>query len=463
MAPRSRYHRWFVNLRAAGIRMRSAAGHRQLLTGSVVLVAGAAVQALGGSLFWLIAARIDIKADVGAATALFTSVQFVTYVAGLGLPVALARYAVGRDDEADTIFTWGAIATAGAGIVTSLAYVGFLALVHPPSTQVLFHSPGPWIAAFGVMVVGSALSLIVDVRCMTLRRWNLVLMRIALVAVLRLPLIFFFRPGARPALWLFVFSTVPIAATGVVGALVVGRISGGRLRLGPRPSALGPMVRYSAINYISTLAYQAPYFALPIIVLANVDADTNAAFYVAWGIVAVAFYVPYAIGQALLAEGGKEGARFRSQLKVALALAVGLMTAGALVTAVGSSLVETVYGHAYHDAARILPPMMAAGIPWAISSLLLTEARVRHRHVATVVITVVLTLAIVVPALVLVPGHGSAHGIDGARDAWLIGNVIAGVVAIGAHLASERWERRGHSKLVSDAVTPATVAVDALR
>jgi O-antigen/teichoic acid export membrane protein len=452
-----------VNVGAAGIRERLAAGHRQLLTGSVVLVAGAAVQALGGSLFWLIAARIDLKAEVGAATALFTSVQFVTYVAGLGLPVALARYAVGRDDDADTIFTWGSIATVAAGIVASLAYVGFLWLVHPPSTKVLFHSPGPWIAAFVVMVVGSALSLIVDVRCMTIRRWNLVLLRIALVAVLRLPLIFFFRPDARPALWLFIFSTIPIAATGIVGALLVGRISGGRMRLRPRPATLGPMVRYSAINYISTLAYQAPYFALPVIVLANVDADTNAAFYVAWGIVAVAFYVPYAIGQALLAEGGKEGARFRSQLKVALTLAVGLMTAGAAVTAVGSGLVETVYGHAYHDAARILPPMMLAGIPWAISSLLLTEARVRHRHVATVVITVVLTLAIVVPALVLVPGEGSDHGIDGARDAWLIGNVIAGVVAVLAHLASEWWERRGHSKLVSDAVTPSVVPIEALQ
>ena len=50
--------------------------------------------------------------------------------------------------------------------------------------------------------------------------------------------------------------------------------------------------------------------------------------------------------------------------------------------------------------------MMLAGIPWAITSLYLTEARVLHRHVATVVITLTLTLAIIVPALILVPGHG---------------------------------------------------------
>ena len=69
----------------------AAAGHRHLLTGSSVLVAGAAVQGLGGMVFSLIVAQWDTKAAFGDASALFTSVLFVTYLAGLGLPVALAR------------------------------------------------------------------------------------------------------------------------------------------------------------------------------------------------------------------------------------------------------------------------------------------------------------------------------------------------------------------------------------
>ena len=62
------------------------------------------------------------------------------------------------------------------------------------------------------------------------------------------------------------------------------------------------------------------------------------------------------------------------------------------------------YGQDYADSAHILPAMMLAGIPWAMSSLYLTEARVMHRHVSTVIITATLTLAIIVPALILVPG-----------------------------------------------------------
>lgn len=58
-----------------------------------------------------------------------------------------------------------------------------------------------------------------------------------------------------------------------------------------------------------------------------------------------------------------------------------------------------------------------------------------HRHAATVVITVTLTLAIIVPALVLVPGRGPEHGLNGASTSWLLGNLFAAVVASATTLA----------------------------
>ena len=98
-----------------GLRRR-ASGHRHLLTGSAALVLTAGVQALSGALFWLIAARVDDQTDVGHATALFTSVLFVAFVAGLGQPVAAARYAAGRTRADHVIFAWGAGATAIAAV-----------------------------------------------------------------------------------------------------------------------------------------------------------------------------------------------------------------------------------------------------------------------------------------------------------------------------------------------------------
>ncbi|CAN5729419.1 hypothetical protein BH20ACT2_BH20ACT2_04220 [soil metagenome] len=437
----------------ARLQRRRPTGHHHLLTGSAVLVLGAAVQALTGSVFWLVAARLDDQADVGNATALYTSVLFVTYLAGLGLPVAVARYAADRSAEADTVFTWGLLATAASSLVFGIGYVAVVPAGAADVLTDLHPVGGPLL--FAVLVVGAAYSLVVDVRFMTVRRWNLVLIRIIAVGLIRIPLLFALPDHDDRALWLFVFAAGPVAVSGFLSAAVLDRVTGGQLRLRPPPRTAAAVARYSAVNYVSTLAYQAPYFVLPVIVLAHVRAEVNASFYVAWGIVSVAFYVPSAIGQALLAEGGKDGAQLRGQLRLAMGLAVGLMGVGALGAFVGSDVVEAVYGRDYAEAARILPSLMAAGVPWAITSLYLTEARVRHRHVATVAITVALTGAIIVPALVLVP----RHGIDGAGQAWLIGNIIAAVVAVTASGLSRRGRRLATDPL-GDLPTTPTVVVE---
>lgn len=411
-------------------------GHRHLLTGSSVLVLGAAVQGFGGLAFSIAVSKLDVKTDFGEATALFTSVLFVTYLAGLGLPVALARYAADRSVQSHVVFAWGALVTIPAAVLAAGMY---LWAVDPDASDVLWDwHPVLGFVLFALVVLGSALSLIVDVRFMTMRRWNLVLGRICLVAVAKIALLPLFQDSPDRALLLFLYLGGPVAVSGFVGFALLRHITGGRHRLRPKPETAASAVRYSGINYVSTLAYQAPYFALPVIVLTNVDSATNGSFYVAWGIVAIAFYVPSAIGQALLAEGGKGGAHVHEQMRLALVLAVGLMALGTLAAFLGKGLVVAVFDESYKEAAHILPAMMLAGIPWAVTSLLLTEARVLHRHAATVIITVSLMVSIIVPALILVPGSGERHGLDGASAAWLLGNLVAATIAVVVTVVSRR-------------------------
>src|SRR5687768_4231751 len=183
-----------------------ASGHRHLLTGSAALVLTAGVQAVSGALFWLIAARVDTQTDVGHATALFTSVLFVAFVAGLGQPVAAARYAAGRTRDDHVIFAWGATATAVAASLVGLAY---LLVVSPPAVDELraWHgAAGP--ALFVVLCAGTALSLLLDVRLMTQRRWGLVLLRASLVAVTRFPLLLIPVDQDR-AVWLLTVAALP--------------------------------------------------------------------------------------------------------------------------------------------------------------------------------------------------------------------------------------------------------------
>jgi O-antigen/teichoic acid export membrane protein len=428
-----------------------ASGHRHLLTGSAALVLTAGVQAISGAVYWLIAARVDTQTDVGHATALFTSVLFVAFVAGLGQPVAAARYAAGRTRDDHVLFAWGALATAVAGVIVSIAY---LVLVSPRAVEELrdWHGAlGP--AVFVFLAVGTGLSLLLDVRLMTQRRWGLVLLRAVIVGVARFPLLAISVDTDR-AVWLLVVATIPTALSGYIGMALLPRVTGDRHHLGPRPATTPAMIRYSLVNWASTLTYQAPQFAMPVIVLVNVDADRNASFYVAWGVAALACYVPTAIGQALLAEGGRDGAQLRSQVRLAILVAGGLMVVGAALATVGRDLVITLYGDDYRDAAELLPVLVAAAIPWAVTSVYLTEARVLHRSGATVAITVALTVFILGPALVLVPDDG----IDGAAVAFLGGNVIAAGVALATHLVGRTPASQPIDVAASDDLTPEDVA-----
>lgn len=403
-----------------------ASGHRHLLTGSAALVLTAGVQALSGALFWLIAARVDTQTDVGHATALLTSALFVAFIGGLGQPVAAARYAAGRTRDDHVLFAWGALTTAAASAVVGTVYI---AVVSPSAVDELrsWHGLfGP--AVFVFLCVGTALSLLLDVRLMTQRRWGLVLARAIIVAVVRFPLLVLPMEGER-VVWLLVLAAMPTAISGFVGMGLLPRVTGDRHHLGPLPATTRAMVRYSAVNWASTLTYQAPTFAMPVIVLLNVEADRNASFYVAWGMAAMACYVPMAIGQALLAEGGRDGAQLRAQVRLAILVAGGLMVLGTVIATFGRELVVALYGDDYREASRILPALVAASIPWAVTSVYLTEARVRHRSGATVAITVALAVAILVPALVLVPDHG----LGGAAAAFLGGNLVAAVVAVAMH------------------------------
>ena len=427
-----------------------ASGHRHLLTGSAALVLTAGVQALSGALFWLIAARVDTQDDVGHATALLTSVLFVAFVGGLGQPVAAARYAAGRTRDDHVLFAWGALATAVASAIVAFAYI---VVVSPRAIDELT----TWHGGFGPLVFvalasGTALSLLLDVRLMTQRRWGLVLTRAVIVGAIRFPLLAI-PVDTHRAVWLLIVAALPTAVSGFVGMGLLPRVTGDRHRLGPLPATTRTMVRYSLVNWGSTLTYQAPTFAMPVIVLVHVDADHNASFYVAWGVAAMACYVPMAIGQALLAEGGRDGAHVRGQVRLAIVVAGGLMVVGTIIATVGRDLVVTLYGEDYRDAAAILPQLVAASIPWAVTSVYLTEARVRHRSAATVAITVALTVAILGPALVLVP----EDGIDGAATSFLVGNVIAAVVALGFHVAA-----RGRADRPIDATTTADIEAESI-
>jgi arabinofuranan 3-O-arabinosyltransferase len=402
-------------------RTTSAPSH--LVQGSVWLMAGFVVQAVTGVAFWIVAARFDSAVDVGRASALFASMQFVNYATAMGLQEMLARFTAIARDDADVLFSWAVVVTTATSAVGTVIYA-VIASAQSGNKLLSVGSAGG-ITLFFLLSAGAAVALLVDARLMTARRWRWVFGRLAAVGAIRLPLLLIPSTVDR-SIWLFVAIAAPIAASGVVGLAVLRRDDGLRLGLRPRPKSARAATHYALINYVSHLALSAPQFALPVIVLANVGPVANANFFVAWSIAAVAFILPVTIGRVLLTEGSRTEQLLEQHTDTAMRLGLGLMVTAAVATFLVQRLLPLLYGSQYSLAAEILPWLVLGGVPWAITAIAIGRARVSHDHVGTVLMTATLAVSILGMALVAVP----TAGVEGAVRAWVAGTSLSAVVAI---------------------------------
>lgn len=173
----------------------------------------------------------------------------------------------------------------------------------------------------------------------------------------------------------------------------------------------------------------------------------NASFFLAWTVTSLVFLVPAAIAQVLLVEGGKDaqvteatGIAGAERAREALVFSLGLAVLAWLGSLVVGPAIAAVFGSDYDRLARLLPSLMLAGIPWALTSIRLSEARIRKDQAATVAITVTLGVTILVPTVLFVPSGGTTA----AATAFVVGNFAGAIVAAVMH---ERWRRSTRAPL----------------
>src|SRR5436190_1113007 len=92
----------------------------------------------------------------------------------------------------------------------------------------------------------TALSLLLDVRLMTQRRWGLVLARASIVGFARFPLLLIPVDQNR-AVWLLVVAALPTAVSGFLGTAWLPKVTGHRHVFGPKPATARAWARYSLV------------------------------------------------------------------------------------------------------------------------------------------------------------------------------------------------------------------------
>jgi O-antigen/teichoic acid export membrane protein len=420
----------------------TSGGRRTMVRGSAWYVGSVAVGAALSLGFLLVAARLVDQDALGAANGLWAQLQLVNYLTAMGLPVAMARYGSGRARTVHVLFLWALLYTAVTSVIGTVIY----GAVAPHVIAKAYLAPlqqwglGGGLAVFCLLTMGISFALLVEVRLVTLRRWHWVFARVALLSLARFP--FLALPVLHTeAFGLFLLMAGLPALSGFLGvaALYAATPRRERAPLLPLPSEARPALAFASVNYVSMLAAQAPQFALPVVVTGYVPAAQYAPFYLAWQVTMMAFLVPHTIGQVVLTEGSRSRGAAGQQVRLGLALSMGAMVValGAVLVVVKLGIIPKVLGPDFALTATLLPRFVAAGIPWAVTSVCLAKARVEGNHARTVAITVGFALATLLPAVAMT----RMAGVNGTAWAWLLGNAVAAVFALGLTLAARTTSR----------------------
>jgi O-antigen/teichoic acid export membrane protein len=383
-----------------------------VMSGSLWMLGAAGAVSIGSFVFWVAAARLSNQSSVGAAAALFSVVTFLNYATAFGLPIALSRFGRADGIRSSVLFTWCVLIT----MLTSLIGVGVFAIAAPGSVRsALAEAPTTGWLLLAANTVGMSVSVLVDVRYMTLGRWRWVFWRSVTISVIRLPFLLFVEDVGP--LYLFALIAGAYTVTGVVWLAALAFTGDSPLVLRPIPADAMVATRYALVNYVAQLALQAPFFAIPVIVLATQSTEDNASFYIAWGILTVVVVCVQVVGQVLLVEGRGTG---RSQARVALAVSSAVTLSALAFVAVFGGLIRAMYGQGYEEVTDLLTVLVAGTVPYAWTVVELSVARIRQDNRATAIISSLSAVMILVPAFVLTNGHGAI----GAAWAWLLGNAL---------------------------------------
>jgi O-antigen/teichoic acid export membrane protein len=404
-----------------------------LYRNSLFLMANVVVTTGLGFFFWMVVARFYTEAEVGLAAAIISAVSFLALFSRLGLGFALIRFLPKAEKPVEMInscFTLsGIVALAAAAI-----FVAGLDLWSPALSFI--KQDAMFILAFVFFALCWTLSGLMDSIFVAGRRAEFVLSKNTIISLLKIPLpilmVLFFRAFGIVSSW-----GIAIAiALAISLFLFLPRVQNGYY---PVPKInfglLKHIWRYSAGNYLAALFSAAPSLVLPILIVNILGAEQNAYFYVAWMIAGLLFAIPMMVSTSLFAEGS----RFEEELEINVRrsfkfIFLLLIPALILVVVLGKWLL-LLFGASYSAyALGLLWILAASGLFVGVNSVYMTILRVKHRIKELVLISGLVTTAVLVASYLITP----TTGIIGIGYVWI---AAQGLVSVYVILAIKPWRQ----------------------
>ena len=380
-----------------------------------------------GFFFWLIVTHVYLKADVGFAVTLFSTISFVASLALLGFNVSLIRYLPEEEDPAEVL---NATLTL-VGIASLLLALGFLGVIAVAGLDLSFILDSP---AYPLAILGGifacAVGPVLDSAAVALRRADISMWRTVAVGVLKIPIALGIALTVSAALGVgrfgvFVALVLSMGASALIGGvwLLPRALRGYRpsIRLGF--ARLRRMMRFAQGNYAASVVTAAGTGLLPLLILETLgptNAPEVAYFYVASAVAALLTVISSSAFTSFFAEASYRNANRHRDERRALLLTLALLAPAIVVFWVFAYFVLLLFGGSTPDyavaGATPLRIMTLASIPAVANNLLVTRVRVRRRTLPLIVGAAIATTVVLGLGSVLL----QAYGITGLSAAVVV-------------------------------------------
>ena len=382
-----------------------------------------------GLAYWSVAARNFTAEEVGINTAIISGMMFLANISQFGLVNFLNRF-LPKAGRATIRFI--ALTYLFSFIISLLSSGIFVLGVNLWSPTLGFLRSDSWL--FTWFVLSTALwcifalqdGVLVGLRYATYVPVENIIFALAKLGLLFVFARFFFQYGIF-ASWTFPLIFLIV----VINTFIFGSIIPKHLYETEKQAEhfnLSQIARFILGDYFSTLVWMATVNLMPLIVLELSGPEANAYFYVPWMIAYSLYMISRNMGMSFTTEASKDQSYIREfSLRSIIQTSI-LLIPMIVVILIASPFILTLFGTDYAaEGSGLLRLLALSSIPYIITSLHISIARVQQRIMNIVITTSVLCGMVLLITFILL----ERFGLVGVGWAWLISqSVVAAVIAL---------------------------------
>jgi O-antigen/teichoic acid export membrane protein len=402
-----------------------------LLRSAYSLMLTAALTAVLGLAFWLVAARLYAADDVGRDVALIAVMVELSTICQLNLVNAVTRFLPSLERGAGRALL---VAYAASGALALVLAVGLVLLAPLASEEFGFLRDDVRIAAlFVVAQVGWGWFVIQDAALTATRRAPWVLVENAVFGVLKLaalPLLLVLGSGhgvflawVLPAIVLLAPVNFYLFRRAIPEHVCRHRPGGSALlRLGR-----GRLVRFMALDYGASVFAQGAATVLPVLVVALLGGSANAYFYVPYMIVTAFVMLFYAATDSLVVEGALAEDRIRTLAATLVRRFAFLVVPGTAVIAAAAPVILLPFGEDYAREGTPVLRLLACACVFRVTVMVYVAIARLHGRGARILSVEAARAGILLAGAVVLAGP---LGLEGIALAYLGGSAAVAAAVL---------------------------------